>query len=185
MIEWKFTINLNPLPLVELTNTTMCNFDSTDSFLLNLLNTNFHICNFEISLKGFRSPSVVDLYEAICFHQFLIVNLVSVDACRVRKLQKPHKSHRSNSQVFQELLIRVFILYLVVLDWNPKRYLGLRPNLKSAKHDFQSVKPIFRSIELHSSLFLLSTAWQLLKIDLNNLEQCLTSNLDMFLFPVC
>ena len=42
--------------------------------------------------------------QAICFHQFLIVDLIPVDAYRVRRLQKPHRSHRSNSQVFQGLL---------------------------------------------------------------------------------
>ena len=73
--------------MVELTNATICSSNSTESSILNLLNTNFHICDFEISLKGFRSPLVVDfyatdLYAATCFHhQFLIVDLVPVDAC--------------------------------------------------------------------------------------------------------
>ena len=43
MIEWKITIDLNSIskaPQVELTNTTMCNSDSTDSSILDLLNTN-------------------------------------------------------------------------------------------------------------------------------------------------
>ena len=62
------------------------------------------VCDFEISLKGFRSLSVIDLYAATGFHQFLIVDLVPVDACRVRRLQKPHKSHKSNLQDFQEHL---------------------------------------------------------------------------------
>ena len=80
MIEWKSTIDLNPksqkLSLVEFTNTTTCSFDSTDSSILNLLNTNFHICDFKIPLKGFRSPLVVDFYVATCFHQFLIVDIL-------------------------------------------------------------------------------------------------------------
>ena len=107
MIEWKFTIDFLPkfeLLLVKLTHTITYNFDSTDSFILNLLNTNTHVCDFQIQLKGFRSPVVVDLYSATCFHQFLIIDLVSVDACRVKRLQKPYRSHRSNSQNLQELL---------------------------------------------------------------------------------
>ena len=42
--------------------------------------------------------------QAICFHQFLIVDLVPIDAYRVRRLQKRHRSHRSNSQFFQGIL---------------------------------------------------------------------------------
>ena len=45
-----------------LTYTTMCSFESTDSSILNLLHTNTHVCDFEIYLKGFRSPSIVVLY---------------------------------------------------------------------------------------------------------------------------
>ena len=52
------------LPLVELTNTTTCNSDSTDSSLLDLLNTSSHAYDFEIPLKGFKSPIVVDLVAA-------------------------------------------------------------------------------------------------------------------------
>ena len=40
------------------------------------MNTNSYVYDFEISLKGFRSPLVVDLYAAICFHKFLIVDLL-------------------------------------------------------------------------------------------------------------
>ena len=67
MMKWKFTINFSlfvKLPLVELTHMTTCNSESTDSSILNLLNTNTHICDFEIPLKGFRSLAVVDLVVA-------------------------------------------------------------------------------------------------------------------------
>jgi len=40
------------LPFVELTNTTMCSSDSTDSSLLDLQNTSSHAYGFEIPLKG-------------------------------------------------------------------------------------------------------------------------------------
>ena len=49
------------LPPIELTNTTTYNSDSTDFSLLDLLNTSSHAYDFEIPLKGFRSPIVVDL----------------------------------------------------------------------------------------------------------------------------
>ena len=57
------TLNLL-LPLVVLTHTTMCNVKSMDSSILNLLHTNTHVCDFEIPLKGFRSPSTFDLVAA-------------------------------------------------------------------------------------------------------------------------
>ena len=52
------------LPPVELTNMTMCSSDSTDSSLLDLLNVSSHAYDFEIPLKGFKSPVVVDLIAA-------------------------------------------------------------------------------------------------------------------------
>ena len=53
------------LPPVELTNTTTCSSDSADfSDLLDLLNTSSHAYDFEITLKGFKSPIVVDLVAA-------------------------------------------------------------------------------------------------------------------------
>jgi len=74
------------LHLVELTNTTTCSFDSTNSSLLDLQNTSSHTYDFEIPLNGFRSL-VVDLVVTTRFHQHLIVDLVPVDTCRVRRLQ--------------------------------------------------------------------------------------------------
>ena len=53
--------------------------------LLDLQNTNSHVCDFEIPFKGFKL-SLVDL-EATRFHQHFIVDLISVDTCRVRKAQ--------------------------------------------------------------------------------------------------
>ena len=52
------------LPSVELTNTTMCSSDFMDSSLLDLLNISSHAYDFEIPLKGFRSPIIVDLVIA-------------------------------------------------------------------------------------------------------------------------
>ena len=52
------------LPPVELTNTTTCSSDSTDSSLLDLMNASSHAYDFEIPLKGYKSPVVVDLVVA-------------------------------------------------------------------------------------------------------------------------
>ena len=105
------------LHLVELTNTTTCSFDSTNSSLLDLQNTSSHTYDFEIPLNGFGSL-VVDLVVATRFHQHLIVDLVSVDTCRVRRLQNltnltgvTQKSSKSLQNI-----VRVFLLYLEVLD---------------------------------------------------------------------
>ena len=126
------------LPLVELTNITTCNFDSIDFSLLDLLNTSSHTYDFKIPLKCFKSPVVVDLITATRFHQHLIIDLVSVDTCRVRKLQNlsdltgvTHKSSKSLQNV-----VRVFLLYLEVLDWNPKRFHGLGPDLNFVEFAF-------------------------------------------------
>ena len=85
MIKWKFYNRFFSLKSKAIS----CNIYSHGHvqfrlyglFYLNLLNTNTHICDFEISVKGFRSPLVVDLYVATCFHQFFIVDLVPVNAC--------------------------------------------------------------------------------------------------------
>jgi len=57
MREWKFTIDFSlnlKLSFVELTHMTTCSSDSIDSSILNLLNPNTPICDFGISLKGFK-----------------------------------------------------------------------------------------------------------------------------------
>ena len=43
---------------------TMCSSNSTDSSILDLLNTNSHAYDFKISLKGFRSPLVANVVAA-------------------------------------------------------------------------------------------------------------------------
>ena len=53
-------------------------------FYLGFAKHKLPICDFEIPLKGFKTLSIVDLYAATCFHQFLIVDLVPIDTCRVK-----------------------------------------------------------------------------------------------------
>ena len=69
------------LPLVEFTNMTTCRLiwpraDSIDFSVLDFQNTSSHTYDFEIPLKGFKLPVIVDLVAATWFHQFLIVDLL-------------------------------------------------------------------------------------------------------------
>ena len=52
------------LPPIELTNTTTCSSDSMDFSVLDFQNTSSHAYDFEIPLKGFKSPVIVDLVAA-------------------------------------------------------------------------------------------------------------------------
>ena len=92
------------LPPVEFIDTTTCSFDSTDSSFYDLLNTSSHAYDFNISLKGFKSPVFVDLIVATWFHQFLIVNLLIQLMLVELDGTESLKSHNSNSQDFQEPL---------------------------------------------------------------------------------
>ena len=61
MIEWKIIIDLTlnlKLPQVKLTNMTTCSSDSMNSFILDLMNRNSHVCDFELSLKGLATQTL-------------------------------------------------------------------------------------------------------------------------------
>ena len=119
------------------------------------------------------------------FYHRLIIDLISVDACVVRRYKIFQISQRvthKSSKTLQNLA-RVSLLYVDKLDWNHKRFRGLGPGLKFAKSDFYdswSIGPNSRSIELSrfwlffSIVSLNFEAWNL------HLEQCLTYRLDMF-----
>ena len=94
------------LPPVELTNMATYNSNSMDSSLLDLLNTSSHAYDFEIPLKGFKSPIVVDLVAATWFHQFLIVDLLIRQMLVELEGTESLRSHKSNSKNFQEPLKR-------------------------------------------------------------------------------
>ena len=71
-------------------------------FYLGFAKHKLPICDFEIPLKGFKTLSIVDLYAATCFHQFLIVDLILIDTCRVKRYKNllnltgvTHKSSKS------------------------------------------------------------------------------------------
>ena len=84
MIEWKIAIDSNPKS--KTTSSRTYQHDNVQLQIYGLFYLGFAqhkllIFDCEIPLKGFRLPSIVDLYVATCFHKFLIVDLVPVDAC--------------------------------------------------------------------------------------------------------
>ena len=107
-----------------------------DSSLLDLQHTSTYAFDFEIPSKGFRSL-LVDL-AVTRFHQHLIVDLVPVDTCKVRMYKTFQISQEELTSLSRSLqnVVRVFILYLGVLDWNPKCFRRLGPSLNSAKTIF-------------------------------------------------
>ena len=78
------------------------NFKSTDSFSsCTYCNTNTHACDFEIPLKSFRLPSLVDLCSS---NQ--VLPMLDCRSCSCRRLCSQKVQHltdltRSNTQVFQ------------------------------------------------------------------------------------
>ena len=111
----------------------MCSSDSKDSWIC--WTQTSHLWLWDPLKLGFRLPSVVRSLAATCFHQFLIVDLVLTNTCWVRRYRNlsnliglTHKSSKSSKNV-----LRVFLLYQVVMDWNPKRFHRLGVDLNSAK----------------------------------------------------
>ena len=93
------------------------------------------VYDFEIPLNGFKSPLVVGLYAATCFNQFLVVNLILVDAflfIMYRNLSNLTGVTDKFSKSFLNVII-IFLLYLAALDLDPKCFRVLGPSLNSAK----------------------------------------------------
>ena len=111
------------------------------------------------------------------FYQCLIVDLALVDACVVRRYNTfqisqgvTHKSSKGLQNV-----VRVFFLYVDKLDWNPKRFRGLRPCLKILQNlifaIFDRSNLIFNRSSLadsNSSFLQLAWTWNLNHIPLSN-----------------
>ena len=71
--------------------TTTCSFESINFSILNLLHTNTHICEFEIYLKSFRSPSIINLYAATSttLDLKILQGILSIEDFRKLWVQKP------------------------------------------------------------------------------------------------
>ena len=108
-----FTIDLTLnllLSLVVLTHMTTCSSESMDSSILNLLHTNTHVCDFEIPLKSFRSPLVVDLVIATSTTpnlEFLQRILLIEDLIELW-VQNPRSTIRGTRRILFSLLMIIF-----------------------------------------------------------------------------
>ena len=73
-----------------------------------------------------------DFDAATMFYQHLIVDLALVDFCVVKMYKTFQISQRvtQKSSKILKNIARVFILYVEKLEWNPKLFCGLWPNLK-------------------------------------------------------
>ena len=102
-----FTIKFNPKSIAtssrNLLTRPRASFESINSFSPWIYwNTSTHACGFEISLKGFRSPSIVDLCSS---NQ--VLPLLDCRSCFDRRLCSQKIQHlldltKSNTQVFQK-----------------------------------------------------------------------------------
>ena len=148
---------------------TTCKFRLHGLFSLEFAAHKLPCLCFDISLKGFRSLDV-DLATATRFHQHLIIDLVPIDTCGIRRLQNlsdltgiTHKSSKSLQNIF-----RVFLLYLGVLDWNPKHFRRLRPNLKFCRNWFTAILDWSSFIEIELFFLQLEYSWDLTCSTLSN-----------------
>ena len=82
-------------------------------------------------------------------------------------------------------LFGVFFLYLVVLDWNPKRFCGLWARLKFGKLQFLIDWAFLLIVQALQKLTFSFFSLHVLDLNLYNLEQCLKLNLDIFFILVC
>ena len=132
-----FTIRFNPKSITtsgsNLLTRLRVSFESTDSF-------SSWICSTQVlMLVTLRSHSKVSdqlqlliFVVATRFYHCLIVDLVSVNACVVRRYKTSQISQRVTHKSFKSLqnVARVSLLYVYKLDWNHKRFRGLGPSLK-------------------------------------------------------
>ena len=141
-----FTIKFNLKSIVTSSSNLLtrpcANFKSTDSFSpWFYCNTNTHVCNFEIPLKCFGSPPVVDHVAATRFYHRLIGDLAPIYSCVVRRYKTSQLSQRvtHKSSINLKNLVRVSLLYVDKLEWNPKRFCRHGPDLKFSRITFSSI----------------------------------------------
>ena len=142
-----FTIDLTlnlMLPLVVLTHATTRISKSTDSSILNLLNTNTPIFDYEIPLKSLDHQQLLILFTAI---SDLLVPLM----CRRNSDNDFEMRRHSTFYISKEHLpshnkmcIRVSFKYIVKYVWNPTHLMGLTCCWALIKFCFNFCKFIFR-----------------------------------------
>ena len=75
------------------------------------------------------------------FYQCLTVDLIPLDVCVVRRYSTSQISQRVTHKSSKDLqnVARVSLLYVDKLEWNPKWFHGLRPNLKFCRISFSAI----------------------------------------------
>ena len=94
-----FTIRFNPKSIATSSSNLLtwprASSKSTDSFSSWIYNNTRHLAyDFEIPLKGFRSPLVMILMQQLCSTKCLIVVFAPVDSCVVRRYKTSQISQR-------------------------------------------------------------------------------------------
>ena len=91
--------------------------------------------------QRFQITISIDLNAITMFYQRLIVDLASVDSCVVRSYRTSqisqrvtHKSSKSPKNV-----ARVSLLYVEKLEWNPKHFCGLGPDLNILQNSVPTI----------------------------------------------
>ena len=85
-----FTIRFNPKSIATSSSNLLTRSHASSKSMDSLFSwiyciTSTPTCDFEIPLKGFKSPSVVDLIATTMFYHGLIEDLAPVDSCIVRR----------------------------------------------------------------------------------------------------
>ena len=129
--------------------------------------TNSLVCVSKTTLKGLNHQQLLIFVASssyllilIVWEWFLVVTLEEEGTI-------PFRSHKSTFKVSQicENVVRVFFLYLVVLDWNPKCFHGLGPNLNYVEKSclrFSIGRVWFSIVELFRNWVLLFVGWMFL-----------------------
>ena len=124
-----------------------------------------------------------DLDATTMFYQRLIVDLAPVDSCVVRRYKTSQISQRLTYKSSKSLqnVARIFLLYVEKLEWNPKLFPRLGPNLKICRISMPAIFDWLSLILDQSSstkiffLFLKSA-----ELETNTFKHWVTTRLDMF-----
>ena len=129
-----FTIRFNPKSIatssINLLTQPHASSEFTDSFSSWIYtNTSTLTCDFEIPLKGFKSPSVMILMQQLCSTKRLILVFTPVDSCVVWRYKTCQISQRVTHKSFQHIqnVARVSLSYVEKFRWNPKCFRRLGP----------------------------------------------------------
>ena len=127
-----------------------------------------------------------DPVAATRFYHCLIIDLVLVDSCVVRRHKTSQISQRVTHKSSKSLknVVRVSLLHVDKLEWNPKCFHGLRLDLKFCRIPFfcdsRLVEPNSQLIKLGRMWLPFSTINSNLKLETYTFKHSLTHRLDTF-----